>query len=97
MAIVGMVVIAVGRPTSNTSYNSYEDYNNKSQTYNTANTWNTTNVSNVTNTQTVTTQNVETVVDSRVANYTGTVSDYRQREYKWVTVDGRYTFTITLN
>ena len=97
VGILAMVVIAVGRPTSNTSYNSYENYSNKSQTYNTANTWNTTNVSNVTNTQTVTKQNVETVVDSRVANYTGTVSDYRQREYKWVTVDGRYTFTITLN
>lgn len=102
VGIIGMVVINLARPTSNTSYSSYEDYSNEKQTNNTTNTWNSTNVSNVTNvtngtnTQTTTTK-TETVVDKRVANYTGTVSDYRQREYKWVTVDGKYTFTITLN
>ncbi len=34
--------------------------------------------------------------DKRVANYTGTTSDYKEKNFKWTSLDGKYNLTISL-
>lgn len=107
MIILGTIamMIAAFAETEAFGYETYRDYQNSYQTTTTrtattpATTQPTTTPPTTTRTTTTqeTTQETTQKVDTRVANYTGTTSDYREKTYKWTTVDGQYTFTIYLN